>query len=180
MTAYRHADRRYPFLWEGPGQRAARWHAAGDPPTQYLSDTPDGAWAEFLRHEEITDADDLPTIRRSLWAVDVGDAHVPPSTLPAATLTGGPATYPPCRREARRMREARATGLVAVSAAVKPGGAAGWRVSGGLTRGTPRDARTIVLFGERPELVGWKACDGGWPGAELLDAVRLLAGGTRG
>jgi hypothetical protein len=28
--------------------------------------TPDGAWAELLRHEEITDPEDAATIRRAL------------------------------------------------------------------------------------------------------------------
>lgn len=181
MIAYRHADRRYPFLWEGAGQPPARWHDAGDPPTQYLSDTPDGAWAEFLRHEEITEPEDLATIRRALWAIDLGRADLPASALPKATVTGGWSTYPACRAAARRLRERGAAGLVARSAALEPGGAAGWRVRGGLERGAPRDGRTILLFGERPDLVGWKACDQGWPGAELLEAVRPPSGaGKRG
>jgi hypothetical protein len=175
VIAYRHADRRYPFFWEGPGQPPARWHDAGDPPTQYLSDTPDGAWAEFLRHEEITDARDLPTIRRAVWAVDLGNTALTESGLPKRTVTGGPESYPACRAEARRLRNRGAGGLVAASAALRPGGAGGWLVHGGLRRGTPRNGRTIVLFGERPELVGWKACDEGRPGAELLEMVRPLA-----
>ncbi|MBI2403203.1 MAG: RES domain-containing protein, partial [Gemmatimonadetes bacterium] len=104
MIAYRHADRRYAFLWEGPGQPPARWHQAGDPPTHYLSNTPDGAWAEFLRHEEITDPDDLATVRRALWAVEVTDAPLPASRLPLTTLRGGPSSYAACRAAARRLR----------------------------------------------------------------------------
>ncbi len=73
MIGFRHADPRYPFLWEGADQPAARWHATGDGPAHYFSDTPDGAWAELLRHEEISDPDDLATIRRTLWAVDLGE-----------------------------------------------------------------------------------------------------------
>lgn len=175
MIAYRHADRRYPFFWEGADQPPARWHAAGDPPTQYLSDTPDGAWAEFLRHEEIMDARDFPTIRRAVWAVDLGDTSVVESGLARRIVTGGPKSYPACRAEARRLRQRGARGLVALSAALRPGGAGGWRVRGGLGRGAPRHGKTIVLFGERPDLVGWKACDEGRPGAELLDVVRPFA-----
>lgn len=177
MIAYRHADRRYPFLWEGLGQPPARWHAAGDPPTQYLSDTPDGAWAEFLRHEEITDPEDLGTIRRALWAVELDDEPLPASKLARSTLTGGPSSYRACRAEARRLRERGVRGLVATAAALLPGGAAGWRVRGGLQRGTPRDGKTFVLFGERPDLVGWRACDEGRPGPELLEQVRPLRRG---
>ena len=41
--------------------------AGNEAPVHYFSDTPDGAWAEFLCHEEITDPEDLPGIRRALW-----------------------------------------------------------------------------------------------------------------
>jgi hypothetical protein len=174
VIAYRHADRRYPFLWEGPGQPPARWHDAGDPPTQYLSDTPDGAWAEFLRHEEIDDPGDLADVRRALWVVDLGDAALPASDLPRATVTGGPASYPACRAAARASRRRGAPGLTAPAAALAPGGAAGWRVSGGLRRAAARDGRTIVLFGERGDLTGWKGCHEGRPGPELLSLVRAL------
>jgi RES domain-containing protein len=62
VIAFRHADRRFPFLWEGSGQPAGRWNATGDSPIHYFADTPDGAWAEFLRHEGITSPEDLATI----------------------------------------------------------------------------------------------------------------------
>src|SRR5262245_42104774 len=82
MMAFRQVDARYPFLWEDDRQPAGRWHADGDGPAHYFSDTPDGAWAEFLRHEEITDHRDLATIRRQLWAVDIGDAAFERVDLP--------------------------------------------------------------------------------------------------
>ena len=69
MIAFRQVDRRYPFLWEDASQPAARWHADGEGPAHYFADTPDGAWAELLRHEEIIDQDDLRTIRRQMWAI---------------------------------------------------------------------------------------------------------------
>ena len=45
MIGFRHTDPRYPlFLWEeGRSQPAGRWHAAGDGPAHYFSDTADGA-----------------------------------------------------------------------------------------------------------------------------------------
>jgi hypothetical protein len=174
MIGYRHADRRYPFLWEGPGQPPARWHDVDDPLTHYFSDTPDGAWAEFLRHEDITDPADLETIERALWAVELPDGGLAASALPRRTLTGGPSSYQACRAEAKRLRGQGTRGLVATGAALQAGGAAGWRVEGGLRRGEPRDGKTIVLFGERPDLVGWKACDAGRPGVELLEQVRRV------
>ena len=73
MMGFRHTDPRYPFLWEDTSQPAGRWHSQDERPVQYFCDTPDGAWAEFLRHEEITEPEDLRTIRRALWAVDLGE-----------------------------------------------------------------------------------------------------------
>ena len=97
MIAFRHADPRFPFLREDSSHPAGRWNAAGEL-THYFCDTPDGAWAEFLRHEEIDDPQDLLTIRRALWAVDIGQ---PPSLQPdlsEQTLTGGSESWPACRQ----------------------------------------------------------------------------------
>ena len=52
MIAFRHADPRFPFLREDSSQHVGRWNGTGEL-THYFCDTPDGAWAEFLRHEEI-------------------------------------------------------------------------------------------------------------------------------
>ena len=61
MIVFRQTDHRYPFLWESAEQPPGRWHGAGEGPAHYCADTPDGAWAEFLRHEEIGDAADTRT-----------------------------------------------------------------------------------------------------------------------
>ncbi len=66
MIGFRQCDSRWPFLWESAEQPGARWNAPGEGPVHYFADTPDGAWAEFIRHEEITDPVDLATVRRSL------------------------------------------------------------------------------------------------------------------
>ena len=178
MMGFRHADPRFPFLWEEASQPAARWHAAGEGPVHYFCDTPDGAWAEFLRHEEITDPQDLPTIRRTVWAVDLGEEPARSVALPLETLTGGPDTYAACQAEAQRLRRHGATRLIAPSAALLHGGARGWRVDGGLQPGAPRDGQVIVLFGRRPELTGWPAARDGRPGEEVLARVRHFGGRT--
>jgi hypothetical protein len=54
MIVYRQADLRFLFFWESADEFPACWHGAGESPVQYFADTPDGAWAEFLRHEGIT------------------------------------------------------------------------------------------------------------------------------
>jgi RES domain len=176
LILFRHCDRRFPFLWESAGQPAARWHADGEGPAQYLADTPSGAWAEFLRHEGITDEADLAGVERALWAVDVDvDAiafGVP--KLRRRTQLGGIASYPRCQVEARRLRAAGAQGVRARSAALLPGGAGGWRVDGGEKDAPPRNGEVFVVFGRRPDFVGWPVVEAGHPSARLLPRVRQL------
>lgn len=174
MIAYRHADPRFPFLWESAGQPPARWHGVGDGPVQYFSSTPDAAWAEFLRHEEITDPADVAAVTRSLWAVEVPDGTFASPDLPVATLVGGPASYPACRAEAGRLRAAGAMGLVAPSAALDRRTGSGFRTDAGLRPGPRREESVVVLFGPRPDLVGWAACFEGRPRPELIGRVRQL------
>jgi hypothetical protein len=179
VIGYRHVDPRYPFLWESAEQPPARWHGEGEGPAHYFADTPEGAWAEFLRHEAIVDAVDLQGIRRSLWAVDIPDSHIDNAVrpiLPARRATGGTDTYPACQAVARRLRNRRppVTTLLAPSAALLPGGASGWRVDGGLAQGRARDGVVVVLFGRRPELVGWSAVHVGQPDPRILPHVRPL------
>ena len=87
MIVFRHTDPRFPFLWETAGQPGGRWNAEGEGPVNTFADRPEGAWAELLRHEEITDPRDVAEIRRSLWAVDVGDLPAAEPELPRATMT---------------------------------------------------------------------------------------------
>ena len=169
MIAFRHADPRFPFLREDSSQSAGRWNADGEL-THYFCDTPDGAWAEFLRHEEIHDPQDILTIRRALWAVDIGEPPSLQPDLPEDALTGGAETWSECRRFVREHR-AKADGITAPSAALRTGGARGWRVEGGLQPGPERRGQVIVLFGPRPDLVGWKAADEGRPSEDLLSNV---------
>lgn len=174
-TWFRTVDRRFAFFWESPDQPAGRWHGPGEGPAHYVADTPDGAWAEFLRHEEITDPADLDGISRSLWVLDVpadaSDQVAGPGTAPA---TGGLASYPECQAHARAARAAGATALIAPSAALRSGRACGQRTAAGLVEGPPRDGRVLVLFGNRPDLVGWRAVDSGRPAARLLTLLKPL------
>ena len=172
MIAFRHADPRFPFLWESHDQPPARWHAAGEGPVQYLCDTPDGAWAEFLRHEEITDPADLPTIRRAMWAIELPHEPATSPELPAATLRGGPTTYAACQAEAHRVRALGHRRLETPSSALRRAGARGQGVQGGLVAGPARDGRVIVLFGPRPDLVGWLASAAAHPDERHLTLVR--------
>lgn len=174
MKVFRHGDPRFPFLWESAAQPAARWHGEGQGPTHYFADTPAGAWAEFLRHEEIREAGDLEGIRRALWLVEISDPPAARPELQEALLTGGTESYPACQAEAARLRRAGAKGLVAPSAALRPGEGRGWRVESGLQEGPRRDGEVLVLFGHRPDLLGWRVVDPGRPPLEALAKVRHL------
>ena len=174
MILFRRAPSGYPFLWEsGAEQPAGRWNATGSGPTQYFADTPDGAWAETIRHLEITDPIDLTGIRETLWAVEVPDEiGAVRARLDARTLTGDLDSYSACQAEAARLRERGAQAIVAPSAALREGEARGWRVEDGIRPGPPRDGRVFVLFGARPGLVAWRAAAEARPDPALLPKVR--------
>ena len=175
MIVYRHADPRFPFLWESNDQPPARWHGRDEGPVQYCADTPDGAWAEFLRHEGIREEAELVNVRRALWAIELPDempTHSP--RLARRLLTGGTATYEECQGEARRLRSKGAKALRAPSAALLPGGARGWRVDGGLQPAAKRDGMVLAIFGPRPDLVGWMLAFAARPRSDLLARVRYL------
>jgi hypothetical protein len=177
VILYRHAPPGLPFIWEIADQPEGRWHGPDEGPAHYLADTPDGAWAELLRHEEIMAPGELVGIQRAIWAIEVPDAEVRAAAQPAlaeTVLRGGIATYPACRDEARRLRDGGATGLRAPSAALMPGAARGWRVDGGLQPAPPRNGAVVVLFGPRPDLLGWRVVDHGRPAPEVLEHVRPL------
>jgi hypothetical protein len=171
---FRHAPRDEPFLWEETDQPPARWHGEGEGPVQYLSDTPDGAWAEFIRHEEITEESDLAGIDRALWAIEVTyeAERVARPRLFRQTLSGGAGTYVQCRAEARRLRVRGATAIEAPSAALVPGAARGQLVRGDdLPEAPGRDGQTLALFGIRRDLRGWLCGDEGRPHARVLALV---------
>ena len=174
---FRHGDPRFPFAWESAGQPPARWHAEGEGPACYLADTPDGAWVEFLRHEEITDVEDLADVRRRIWAVEVDRRDVDVAARPdlgLATLRGGPDTHEACRDAARRPRSSGATVLRAPSAALVGGGTGGEHLRSGTVGGGPRDGEVLVVYGSVARCRVWAVVDVGSPTARTLSLVELL------
>jgi hypothetical protein len=174
MIVFRHVDRRFPFLWESPAQPPGRWHGAGEGPVHYLATTPDGAWAEFLRHEGITDAADLAGVARAIWAVDLPHPPTRRPDLPDRVTRGGIASYAECQAEARRLRARRVRGIQAPSAALRDGTPSGFRTEGGLVPAGTRPEPAYVLFGARPAIVAWAVCAEGRPRTDLLGRVRPL------
>jgi RES domain len=175
MIAFRQADARFPFAWEDTSQPAGRWHAGGEGPAHYFADTPDGAWAEFLRHEEITEPEDLLTIRRRMWSVEIGDPPAERIVLPIDTLTGDPDSYPRCQDAARAIRDRGVRRLTAVTAALKPGGARALRIDSGVHADEPRDGLTIVIFGAPADFRAWVAADAARPAVDLLERVHYFS-----
>ena len=171
MIVFRQADPRFPFLWEAASQPSGRWHDEGEGPAHYFADTPDGAWAELLRHEEIVDAADLATIRRAMWAVDIGDEPAAPVRLDRRTATADN-SYAACQAYARRQRSRGIARLIAPSAALHPGGATGVRVENGERPAASHDGNTVVVFGAPGLMTGWQVVDKGSPPARILDRVR--------
>ncbi|MCP3956562.1 MAG: RES domain-containing protein [bacterium] len=172
MIVFRHADPRFPFLWEAAAQPPGRWHGEGEGPAHYFAATPHGAWGEFLRHEEIKDPEDLEGIQRALWAVEVPRPPTARPRLSEDSMRGGPESYAECQAEAARLRRRNARGLRAPAAALAPGGASGWSVDGGLRPGPARDGEVYVLFGQRSDLLGWPVVLAGSPPEEVLERVR--------
>lgn len=171
---FRHCDPRFPFLWQAGSQPAARWHGDGEGPANYFADTPVGAWAEFLRHECITDPVDLAGVRRSLWAVELPTTDYASPALPPCDLFGDQTSYPACQAEARELRATGAQRIEVRGAALLPEAAAGWTANPLVTAAMPgRDGLVWVLYGTC-DVVGWVAVDGGAPPALVLPLVRHL------
>lgn len=175
---FRHTDTRHGFTWESDAQPAARWHGPGEGPTQYLCSTPEGAWAEFLRHEEIVDPAELEGVTRRVWAIEVPDdliGRVVAVRLPHDVMRGGPDTYPRCRAEAATLRAAGVEILRVPSAALDD--AVGYRSTGiGYVDGDARPAENYIAFVAGAAWTGWMCHDVGRPDPALLTRVRPLHG----
>lgn len=70
ITLFRYTSYDVPF-WSRQNSRPGRWHRFGDPPTQYWSMTPDAAWAELIRAEDLRSEAELDLVRMPLWACRV-------------------------------------------------------------------------------------------------------------
>jgi hypothetical protein len=107
--------------------------------------------------------------------VDENEERIAQPRLFRRLLLGGLESYDACRREARRLRDRGATAIVAPAAGLKAGRANGQHVDGlDLIEASPREGRTLALFGPRPELRGWVCVEAGRPNARVLELVNQL------
>lgn len=131
-------------LWARDNRDSGRWHKLGDGATQYMSLSPDGAWAELARAESLKTDEDLELVRMPIWSLRLNEQTlVDYSSFDLAEAAGMPPEalvdddYSRCQAEGRRLRDLGYSGVVALSAAL-PG------------------AVNITLFGRRM-LSSWTA-----------------------
>jgi RES domain len=170
-TLYRYSNYDTP-LWVRSNTRPGRWHAPGDGPTQYLSFTPIGAWADLMRNENLRTEGELLTVHMPLWQVRIDQSNIVDySDFERAEAAGFRAAalidddQERCRAEGKRLRDAGFAGVWAPSAAL-PG------------------EHSLTIFGARVS-IDWTATPTlssavpaemvtqGSPPAELLRRVRF-------
>jgi hypothetical protein len=124
QAVYRYSNYDTPF-WVRANTKDGRWHHAGDGPTQYLSLSTDGAWADLIRSENLHTEDEVATVRITLWEarIDAGTV-VDYSDFDRAADAGFPPdgliddAWDRCQTEGKRLREMGFAGVLAPSAAL--------------------------------------------------------------
>lgn len=129
LTDLEHIAHRYstydtPF-WARENSEPGRWHARGDGPTQYLSLTTDGAWAELIRYERLTSEDEIAMISVQMWAIQISQSVIADYSTFIRAETAGfepealvAEDWARCQREGTRLRALGVGGVLAPSAAL--------------------------------------------------------------
>jgi RES domain len=124
QMAHRYSSYDTPF-WVRENSQPGRWHRSGDGPTQYLSLSTDGAWAELIRNEELRAEDQVAMVSVSMWAVLIEEGVIANySTFDEAERSGfDPEAlvaedYEQCQSEGARLRKEGFSGVLAPSAAL--------------------------------------------------------------
>lgn len=138
-TYFRQTDYDTPF-WNRPNSHHGRWNQAGGVPTQYWAASPDVAWAERLRQDEITDDALAAELRTPIWAARFEEAGIldlregsPDGIDLARPELIGP--HGPCQELVPSLIASGVRGIIAPSAAIDGGFA-------------------LTLFGQRVD-IGW-------------------------
>jgi RES domain-containing protein len=123
-SGFRYADYDSPF-WSRSNQSAGRWHFLGDEATQYISLSPDGAWAELTRNEGLRTESEVELVRTKLWVVTLNqNGLMDYSTFEKAESAGFPPEalidedWSRCQDEGRRLRNEGHMGVIAPNAAL--------------------------------------------------------------
>jgi RES domain-containing protein len=124
LVGFRYSSCDAPF-WVRPNTHAQRWNASLEGPTQYWSSTPDGAWAEHIRFNDIRTEAELDEVRIPVWVcrlssiglLDLREAEV----RHRYDLTLGDVTaddWSACQRAATVMRAQGVRGILSPSVAL--------------------------------------------------------------
>ncbi len=122
-VAFRWTDYDVPF-WARENSRDGRWNIAGQDATQYWSLTPEAAWAELIRSENLRTENDLDQVRMPFWIARIPslglldlrlDDERERHGVTDAELIGD--EWTPCQELATRLRGA-VRGVIAQSAAL--------------------------------------------------------------
>jgi hypothetical protein len=123
-VAFRWSDYDVP-LWTRPNTSALRWNRARQDPTQYLSLTPEGSWAELIRAERLRTQEELRLVNMPMWVLKIRETNLADySTFEKAQAAGFPFAalveedYERCQTEAERLRARDFRGILAPSAAL--------------------------------------------------------------
>jgi RES domain-containing protein len=135
LVAFRYCSYDVPF-WVRPNTREGRWNRIGDPPTQYWALSPEAAWAELIRHEDLRTEEALAELRMPMWVCRVPATGIVDLCDPAVRARYGltlddltDEDWTACQCASATLRQ-EVRGVIAPSAAL-PG------------------ARTLTLFGPR-------------------------------
>jgi RES domain-containing protein len=158
--------------WARSNSRPGRWHVPGDGPTQYLSLTTEGAWADLIRCEDLRTEEAVAMVKMPLWVASIDQSSVvaysdfssvEESGFPAEALIDDDHTR--CQAEGKRLRDLGYTGVLAPSAALP-----------GELNVTIFGPRISIAWGSKPTLasaIPAKVLIQGAPPTRLVDRVRF-------
>jgi RES domain-containing protein len=123
FTAFRWSSYDVPF-WGRPNSRDNRWNYAQVGATQYWALTPEAAWAELIRHEDLLTEEELELVRMPIWVCRIATVMLVDLRLAAERDRHGISyddliddDWTPCQRLAVVLRE-RVRGVITPSAAL--------------------------------------------------------------
>jgi hypothetical protein len=123
-VAFRYSNYDTPF-WVRPNTEPGRWHRVGDQPTQYLSMSVEGSWAELIRAEGLRSEAEVALLRMPMWVAEVDVKRIADyETFEKASEAGFSPdalideNFDRCQVEGLRLREAGFDGVLAPSAAL--------------------------------------------------------------
>jgi len=123
-VAFRYSEYDVPF-WARANTQDGRWHCAREAPVQYMSLSPDAAWADLLRHENLRTEPEAAMVRMPLWVLKVDESRIVDySSFEKAEAAGFPPDaliddhWARCQAEGARLRALGMRGVLGPSAAV--------------------------------------------------------------